>query len=270
MKPSRQLPAGLAAYVARFDALSLRERVITFCVLLLVVAALADVLVLSPARTQHQQIKTRLAKLAADLETQRALIKGPGKAASGAGDQTGAARAELTGAIERGRAEQQALDRRLKQTLASAEQMARLPDLMARVLKRHDGLTLVRLATTSPDQDTELLDKLTHIYGPIARDLFASPALGGMAAASSAAVAPAPALAASDVNGTGGANAAALRMVGVDLSVLGSYPDLARYLAELEQALPGLRWGELKLHADPGTDPHSTLTVRVYLLGAAS
>ncbi len=76
-------------------------------------------------------------------------------------------------------------------------------------------------------------------------------------APSTAAQAPAPAA----------SGVPSLHWQGVDLSVAGNYLDLMNYLAELEQALPGLRWGELGIAAD-AVPP--VLTVRVYLAGEAS
>jgi MSHA biogenesis protein MshJ len=57
----------------------------------------------------------------------------------------------------------------------------------------------------------------------------------------------------------------AIRWQGVDLSLSGRYLDLMRYLAELERALPGLRWGELKIaaHSQP-----PEMTVRLMMAAA--
>jgi MSHA biogenesis protein MshJ len=49
--------------------------------------------------------------------------------------------------------------------------------------------------------------------------------------------------------------------------VAGSYPDLVRYLADLEQALPGLRWGPLQISS---TTSPPVLTVRLMLVAEAS
>ncbi len=53
-----------------------------------------------------------------------------------------------------------------------------------------------------------------------------------------------------------------LPLQGVDLHVSGSYGDLASYLAEIETAMPGLRWSELRLSSQ--TQP-PVLKLRVYL-----
>jgi MSHA biogenesis protein MshJ len=57
-----------------------------------------------------------------------------------------------------------------------------------------------------------------------------------------------------------------IRWQGVDLGVSGRYADLVDYLAELEQALPGLRWDTLKLSGN-ATAP-SSLALRLYLVEA--
>jgi MSHA biogenesis protein MshJ len=57
-----------------------------------------------------------------------------------------------------------------------------------------------------------------------------------------------------------------LRWQAVDLSVAGRYADLVSYLAELEQALPGLRWGPLVIDT-PSQPPR--LSVRLMLPGEA-
>ena len=56
-----------------------------------------------------------------------------------------------------------------------------------------------------------------------------------------------------------------LPLQSVELAVRGSYPDLARYVADTESALPGLRWGELTVAAADGVPE---LKARVHLLGA--
>jgi MSHA biogenesis protein MshJ len=57
-----------------------------------------------------------------------------------------------------------------------------------------------------------------------------------------------------------------VRWQGVDLSVSGNYADLVQYLGELEQALPGLRWGPLSI-TTPTQPP--VLSVRLMLPGEA-
>ena len=63
-----------------------------------------------------------------------------------------------------------------------------------------------------------------------------------------------------------GEEPAALRWQAVELGVAGNYLDLMQYLAELERALPGVRWGALQIgtQAEP-----PQMTVRILLPGEA-
>ncbi|MBC7701680.1 hypothetical protein [Aquabacterium sp.] len=227
-------------YAAKINALSLRERAILFGSTMLVVGALADTLVLSPARTEQQQIKTKLTKLSAELTVLRAQVASSGGQAGG-GAEKDTPRATVMTAIQQAQEAQAEMDSQLRATLASPEQVARLPDLMAKVMRQQPSLTLSKLATIAPDQDRALLDKLTKIYRPT----------------SSGTTPPeSPEL--------------AVQMHGVDFGVIGPYLELTRYLGDLERAMPGLRWGELHLHAEPGSTNAPLMEVRVYLMGASS
>lgn len=58
-----------------------------------------------------------------------------------------------------------------------------------------------------------------------------------------------------------------LQRHGMEFTVTGPYGDLMRYVQTLEQELPALRWGSMRLG---GGTPASTLTLQVFWLGAAS
>lgn len=236
------LKARWTHYAAKVNALSLRERGILFGSAMLVLGAAADSLVLSPAYAEQQQIKAKLAKLSNELIVLRAQV-----AMGHQPEEKGSPRAALVTAIKQTQQAKDAMDTQLKQALASPEQMARLPDLMAKVMRQQTGLTLARLTTAEPDQDRALLDKLTAIYGPL-------PSLMALSSTSTPATL--------DEKG--------VRMQGVNVGVIGPYLELARYLGDIERALPGLRWGELHLHAEPGSTESPLMEVRVYLMGASS
>ena len=51
---------------------------------------------------------------------------------------------------------------------------------------------------------------------------------------------------------------------GASLSLAGGYADLQQFIAELESALPGLRWGTLQLETD---GPSPVITAQVWLRG---
>ena len=58
----------------------------------------------------------------------------------------------------------------------------------------------------------------------------------------------------------------ALRWQAVDLGVSGGYLDLVQYLADLERALPELRWGPMQINTKQSPPE---LTVRLFLAGDA-
>ncbi len=200
------------AQARRIDALSLRERVIMFVSLALALGALVDALLLSPALDERRRLAAQMHQQGRELEALRRQLAAATQAApdSPLGRQRSA--------IAQARSELATLDDQVRERLASHDELTRLPDLLGRVLRRHERLTLTRLATVT--------------------DSGAAPAAG----------------------------AAAVRWQGVDLSVAGSYLDLMQYLADLERALPGLRWGALQIGTQ--TLP-PVLTVRLLLAGEA-
>lgn len=128
-----------AQQAKRINALTLRERVIMFVSLAVALAALADALVLSPQGAEQKALVTKMRQQAAELEGLRSKLVA-GTAAAGADTPLGR--------LQRLRAERQAVDAQIRQH-AGADS-ARLPDLLAQVLKRHDKLSVLRLATAAP------------------------------------------------------------------------------------------------------------------------
>ncbi|MBX9870748.1 MAG: hypothetical protein K2X75_02025 [Burkholderiaceae bacterium] len=57
------------------------------------------------------------------------------------------------------------------------------------------------------------------------------------------------------------------RRQGLELTVAGSYHELARYVETLERALPALRWGTLRMNSQ---GQPAELTLQVWLLGGTS
>jgi MSHA biogenesis protein MshJ len=193
----------------RIDALSLRERATMFVSTALALAAAVDALVLAPALGERRQLTEQTQQRTHDLDDLRRQLAPSSTAADNS--PQGRQRA----AVDAARAQATALDAQIRQQLAGREEIARLPAVLDKLLRRHERLALTRLATVNEP---------------------AAPR----------------------------ADAPAVRWQGVDLSVAGSYHDLVEYLADLERALPGLRWGPLQLAA------HSLppeLTVRLMLPG---
>jgi len=215
--------AFMQAQAKRIDALSLRERAIMFVSLAVALVAAADALVISPRLAEQKA-------LLAQRQAQTVQINALRTTLAGGGAEADTPSARLARQLTEARARQQALDAEIAHGLAQGARGARLPDLLERVLRRYDRLTLLRLATVQP----------TGNAAAQAQD---------KALAKADAALPLP-----------------LPLQGVEIVVRGSYIDLAQYVADTESALPALRWGPLSI---TGGSELPVLTARVYLLGAA-
>ena len=196
------MKAFILAQAKRIDALSLRERAIMFVSLAVALVAAADALVISPRLAEQKA-------LLAQRQAQTAQINALRTTLAGGGAEADTPSARLARQLTEARARQQALDAEIAHGLAQGAQGARLPDLLERVLRRYDRLTLLRLATVQPTANA------------------AAQALDNALAKAGAAL-PLP-------------------LQGVEIVVRGSYPDLAQYVADTESALPALRWGALSI-----------------------
>jgi len=190
---------------ARIDALSLRERVILFTLAVVLMLAAFNVLVITPTLTERRNLTRQMQEQTTQLEALRAQL------ATGVATTTeqGPKQAELAAA----RTQLAAIETGIQEQLAGQDGVARLPELLDRLLQRHERLAITRLATV------EDLPKVPE---------------------------------------------SVLSWQAVDLSLSGSYPDLVRYLADLEASLPGLRWGRLDI-ASAVQPP--VLSVRLMLPG---
>jgi MSHA biogenesis protein MshJ len=202
----------------RINALSLRERVIMFASLAVALGALADVLVLTPQMNAQKAMTSQLRQQNTELDGLRAQLA---SLWSPCAANTPLARLQRN--LAETRRQRTGLDAELKLRSSVEGGAARLPELLERVLKRHERLTLLRLATATPPVTPTAMPTAT----PPRESKAAGPALQG-----------------------------------VDLQVSGNYNDLVLYLAEIETAMPGLRWSELQLSSQ--TQP-PVLKVRVYL-----
>jgi MSHA biogenesis protein MshJ len=223
MKPTLQ------ALAHRIDSLSLRERVFLFFSVAVVVVALADTLVITPQLQQQRERTQLLARQNSELAQLRSQLTAA-TAPPASDSPTGRLQAAL-------RAAQQERERLAAETRAPGSAGTasphgsagppRLADLLARVLRRHERLSLVRLAVAAPAQESATAP--TH-----------SP--------------------------TTGRSTAPAGLQEVDLALSGSYLALAAYLAEIEAALPGLRWGPMQVEGPAeGSDAGALLTLRVWL-----
>ena len=203
---------------ARINLLSMRERMFLFLSLIAGALALADLLWLSPAQVAHKQLTQRFDQQSTELQRAREELKTVGRPA----DAGKAVREEIAAV----KLQLDAVNQNIKQVLPGVTEDAPLAQVLVHLLRRHEGLTLVRTSTVAPDA-----------------------ALVKTKAAAAA--------------GTGAALVGLTRQ-GVELTVSGSYPELMRYVQTLEQALPHVRWGVMKLKSEK-LPPE--LTLQLFLLG---
>lgn len=135
------MKAGWIRLATRLDALSVRERVIMAVSLAAALAAVVDVLVLSPQFAAQRALVDRQRAQAADLAQLRGTLTAPA-----VGDE----RAALLRTLAARRTALADLEARVAQQIGPDGQ-APLPSLLARVLRRHGHLTLVALETPRPD-----------------------------------------------------------------------------------------------------------------------
>lgn len=125
----------------RIDAMSLRERALMALSLAAALAAVADVLVLSPQFAAQRAIVEQRRAQADELDALRRRLSEPAAEGSLAGLQrTLAERREALAAV----------DARIA-TRLGPDASAPLPALLQRVLRRHDRVTLLSLDTPRPD-----------------------------------------------------------------------------------------------------------------------
>ena len=205
------MKALLQQQALRINALTLRERAIMFITLAAALVAATDALVLSPRQAEQKALAQQLRQQSSDVDALRAQVAGPALADT--------PQARLARELLQLRTRQAEVDAEIQRRAGSGASAMHLPTLLERVLRRHDRLTLVRLATLAPP---------------------ATPAT------------PKP---------------GALPLQGVEIVLRGPYLDLVRYLAEAEQAMPGLRWGELHISSRQDARAPPELVAKVTLLG---
>lgn len=189
---------------ARINALSLRERVFLFLSVMACCTALVDVVWLSPAQVTHKQLTLRFEKQSAELQRVRDELRSvatPVDSGKAVRDEIDAVKIRLD-----------TVNQNIKDLLPVAAQTTPLAQVLVHLLRRHDGLTLLRTTALAPEA----------AVGEAART-----------AGAGAAVMP-----------------AGLTRQGVELTVSGPYAELVRYVQTLEKALPNVRWGTMQLKSE--------------------
>lgn len=216
------------AWAARIDALSERERLVVLLALLGAAAFLLHLVLLQPVMAQNRQLVQRAQSQAQELQEIQRRIEALAQGEAAGPDRLSR---ERLSALQR---ELKALEASLRDRQSHLVPPERIARLLREVLERNRGLQLVSLTTLPP---ADLAD-------------------------------PDPARGAAEnlprLQAQGGEGREQLYRHGVEISVRGSYPDLLRYVTELEKLPWRMYWGRLQLAVDKY--PVSTLTLTVYTL----
>jgi MSHA biogenesis protein MshJ len=131
------MKALLKRQALRIDALSLRERAIMFASIAVALVAAADAIVFTPRFAEQRALTKQMQARTAEVETMRRNLAG--------GAENPAAR--MTGELSSLQNELKSIDAEIERRLADGRAGLRLPALLEHVLRRHERLTLLRLAT---------------------------------------------------------------------------------------------------------------------------
>lgn len=129
--------------VARLDALSRRERLILFFVVLITGAALVDAVWLSPAQLAHRQLTQRLAQQNTELQSLREVVR--------AAPKPDEANRALREQLAQTQAQLDQVDQQILQRLPGAEAGTPLARVLVHLLRRQEGLALVRTEALPPE-----------------------------------------------------------------------------------------------------------------------
>ncbi len=133
----------LTLLFTRVDALSLRERVFVFLSVLACCAAVVDTLWLSPAQTAHKQLTQRFEKQSAELQRLRDTLKTVARPV-----ETGQALREESATLTSRLAQ---ADQAITALVPVADaQGTPLTQALVHLLRRHEGLTLLRTVALQP------------------------------------------------------------------------------------------------------------------------
>lgn len=224
----------LAAWLQKFDALSMRERLMVAAAAFAATFFLVDALLLGSWSRQNAGLKATLAEQRAGFEQVAAQLKELQARVSGHPDEQARARVRE---IEQKIA---AIDASLQAASKQLVQPERMAILLEDLLKRNRRLQLVKMATLP------------------AEELLGREQAGGVPPASERAPGAA-----------GQSGSQNIFKHGVELTLRGNYFDMLDYLAQIE-ALPWqMYWGRLKLEAREYNRPVLTLTLYTLSLDKA-
>ena len=220
----------------KFDALTLRERVMVFAACALALVFCGYFMVLEPLFSRH-------ALLTAGIAQNRGLMTGVDK--------------EIVLLVE------------VSQNDPDQAARARLQVLLAETARLKDGLRHMQSGLVAPERMLQLLESLLRQHARLR--LVSMKTLPSGVVGEAPAAAPAPAPASPTAAGAPAAKpqpaAQVLHRHGVEVVVEGSYPDMVNYMQALQTMPTQVFWGKARLEADAYPVARLTLTLTLYTLG---
>jgi MSHA biogenesis protein MshJ len=213
-------------YAPRFDALSLRERVMVFAALMVAVVALAYTAAIEPQLVKQKRMAGAMLQKHSEMKAFEAQVT---KLVGGGGLEAGRSERER---LARVRAELAVLESRILAEERKFTAPSQMRAVIEGLLARNRGVALVEMKT-------------------LALDTIAAGAKPAAQSAKPAAAKPA-------------AGERLIYRHGVELTVTGSYLELVSYARDLEKLPKQLYWGALEL--DAASYPKVSMKLTVYTL----
>jgi len=149
-----RLPEPLQRYVHRVDAMSLRERVLIFLAVAVVIVAIADSALFEPILLRQKMNSQRIQQQDDEIRTMRVQVQAYAQARTG--DKASAKRQRL----EKRKLELAALDRELAAGQSALVPPDRMAKMLSEIVKRNPDIELVSLRTLAA---TGLTQSLTAV-----------------------------------------------------------------------------------------------------------
>lgn len=129
--------------LTRIDSLSVRERIFLFISILVVCGALADTFWLTPALLAHKQLLVQLDQQSTELQRLRNTLSSSARPM----DASQSVRAQL----QQTQADMEQVDLAVRKLLPGAAGATPLAQALVHLLRRHQGLALVRTTALAPE-----------------------------------------------------------------------------------------------------------------------
>jgi len=149
-----RLPVPLQRYADRLDAMSLRERVLIFLAVAVVIVAMADSALFEPILLRQKMNSQRIQQQDDEIRTMRVQVQAYAQARTG--DKASAKRQRL----EKRKLELAALDRELAAGQSALVPPDRMAKMLSEIVKRNPDIELVSLRTLAA---TGLTQSLTAV-----------------------------------------------------------------------------------------------------------